>query len=85
LTSGSRFSFKDSPTASRILDSQAKQQPDWVLYREKPHSTLAQDYGVIAHYRDSTTGKLDLIHMGAANMAHFAAHPLRRYQGYEDS
>jgi hypothetical protein len=73
LTSGLRFSFKDSPTASRIVDSHAQQQPDWVLYREKPYSTLVQDYGVIAHYRDSTTGKLVVIAAGIGTNGTMAA------------
>jgi hypothetical protein len=64
LTSGLRFSFRDSPTISRIVDSHAQQQPDWVLYRQRTYSTLVQDYGVIARYRDSTTGKLVVIAAG---------------------
>jgi hypothetical protein len=73
LTSGLRFSFKDSPTVSRIVDSHAQQQPDWLLYREKPYSTLVQDYGVIAHYRDSTTGKLVVIAAGIGTNGTMAA------------
>jgi len=61
LTSKLRFRFQDSLEVSRILDTEATQQPEWVLYRSKPYSSLTQDYAVIARYHDTTTGKVIMV------------------------
>jgi hypothetical protein len=64
LTSRLRFSFEDSPTISRILDHQAKVQPDWVLHRDQPYSSLVQDYAIVARFHDSTTGNITVVNAG---------------------
>jgi hypothetical protein len=64
LTSKLRFTFEDSPTISRILDHQAKVQPDWVLHRDRPYSSLVQDYAIVARFHDPTTGSMTLIGAG---------------------
>jgi len=61
LTSKLRFQFQDSPDISRIVDRDAKHQPEWAIYRAKQYSSLIQDYAVIARYEDPTTGKMVII------------------------
>ena len=64
LTSKLRFAFEDSPTISRILDHQAKVQPDWVLHRDKPYSSLIQDYAIVARFHDPSTGNMTVVVAG---------------------
>jgi hypothetical protein len=64
LTSKLRFTFEDSPTISRIVDHKAKTQPNWVMHRDQPYSSLTKDYAIIARYQDATTGRMTIIVAG---------------------
>lgn len=73
LTSKLRFGFEDSADVSRIVDRQARTQPDWKIYRSKAYSNLIQDYAVVARYQDHTTGKMVIIAGGVGPNGTLAA------------
>ena len=67
LTKGLRFHFGNNPEMTRlwIADASSAQPPVWVVDRELQEKTNNyRDYGLVARFVDSTTGKLSVIAAG---------------------
>ncbi|WP_158749738.1 hypothetical protein [Acidobacterium sp. S8] len=69
LTKGLRYHFGNNPEMTKlwIADSSSAQPPVWVVDRELQEKTNNyRDYGLVARFVDSTTGKLTVIAAGVS-------------------
>jgi hypothetical protein len=57
LTQNLRFNFISQDGVASIVDRRTPAQTHWSTSWEIPYQKLSRDYGVIARFRDSTTGQ----------------------------